>query len=1013
MYNWIMKKIGGSRNQRVLKKLWPVIRQINEADERYRSLSDVELQAKTVEFRERIAKGAKVDDIMVEAFAVVKNVCRRLCGTTWDVCGRPYTWNMVPYDVQLLGGIVLHRGAISEMATGEGKTLVSILPLYLNSLEGKGTHIVTVNDYLARRDAQWNGGVYQFLGVTVGCIQNSMGPHERREQYACDITYGTNSEFGFDYLRDHGMAMRKEDMVQRGHQYAIVDEVDSILIDEARTPLIISGPVGYTRAATYTEIRTVVEGLVARQQTVCNNMLREARELIEKGGDDNLYQAGRQMYKVQKGMPKHRQLMKLLEDPRNHKLINKIHADLISDVRRREMHTILEDLFFSMDERSHDVHLTDQGLAELSPKDKDRFVMPDIIGDIQKIDDDTSLTLQEKAAQKTGVQQRYQETSERLHNLSQLLRAYALYEKDVDYVVQENKVMIVDEFTGRILPGRRYSDGLHSALEAKENVKIEAETQTYATITIQNYFRLYKKLAGMTGTAETEADEFHQIYKLDCVVIPTNVPCTRDDMNDVIYKTRREKYNAVIDEIAASHEKGQPVLVGTVTVDQSEVLSRMLQRRGVPHNVLNAKHHEREADIVMLAGMRGAVTIATNMAGRGTDIKLGEGVAAVGGLHIVGTERHESRRIDRQLRGRAGRQGDPGSSRFYISLEDDLMRLFGSDRIARIMERMGMKEGEELTHPLLNRSIESAQKRVEQRNFGIRKHTLEFDDVMNKQRAIIYDFRARLLTADDLRADIRQFLEDAAGNIVDNFMAVRAAGKQQQHDEQDVRDFLESVLTRFPVRLKPADVTARIADATALHAYLCDAVFSAYARKSEIEGEENMRRLERHVFLTTIDRYWKDQLYEMDSLRESVYLRSYGQKDPLLEYKKEAHALFISMMENLAGDVATNLFALTTVPERAQQLVDLSRASYSFDDLSTAHTVRDVAAAMAARAAQAGAPGAPLRPEDMNLQMSDAAYSGAGGAVQQHTVMRTQPKVGRNDPCPCGSGKKHKQCCGK
>jgi len=1006
MYNWIVKKIIGSRNQRIIKKLWPVVQQINALDEQYTQLSDAALQAKTDEFRDRLAHGATLDEIMPEAFAVVKNACRRLCGATWEVCGHPYTWNMVPYDVQLLGAIVLHRGAIAEMATGEGKTLVSVMPLYLNALLGKGAHIVTVNDYLARRDAQWNGGVYRFLGVTVGCIQNQMGPDERRRQYACDITYGTNSEFGFDYLRDHGMAMRKEDMVQRGHYYAIVDEVDSILIDEARTPLIISGPVGYSRAHTYTEIRPLVEALVEKQRQLCNKMLSDARTLLEKGDDESMYRAGRLMYIVQKGMPKHRQLLKLLEEPKHRKLIDRIHADLIADMRRREMHQILEDLFFSMDERSNEVHLTDKGLAELSPRDKDRFVLPDIIGDVQRIDDDTSLTLNEKAQLKATIQHKYQETSERLHNLSQLLRAYTLFEKDVDYVVQDNRVMIVDEFTGRILAGRRYSDGLHSALEAKEGVKIEAETQTYATITIQNYFRLYKKLAGMTGTAETEADEFQQIYKLDCVVIPTHKPCIRKDMNDVIYKTRREKYNAVIDEIAACHEKGQPVLVGTITVDQSEVLSRMLQRRGITHSVLNAKHHEKEAEIVARAGQRGAVTIATNMAGRGTDIKLGPGVAELGGLHIIGTERHESRRIDRQLRGRAGRQGDPGSSRFYVSLEDDLMRLFGSERIARIMERMGMQEGEQLEHPLLNRSIENAQKRVEQRNFGIRKHTLEFDDVMNKQRAIVYDFRARLLQADDIHDDALQFLDDTAGNIVDDFMVQR--GEKDKVDDADVKAFLEAVLARFPVRLAHEDVKARVRDAQALHAYVRDAVFAAYKRKCEIEGEENVRRLERFVFLTTIDKFWKDHLYEMDSLRESVYLRSYGQRDPLLEYKKEAHTLFTTMMENLAGEVSTNIFALTTVPERAQQLVDLSRATYSFDDLSSAHTpAQAIAASAALQGAQA------MSQRDMDLRMSDAAYSGAGGPARPHTVVRSQPKIGRNDPCPCGSGKKYKQCCGK
>ena len=1000
MYNWIVKKIIGSRNDRYLKKLKPTIAKINEIEEQLQKLSDEEIQAKTDEFRNRLANGETTDDIMEEAFAVVKNACRRLCGKSWEVCGEMREWNMIPYDVQLIGAVVLHRGCIAEMATGEGKTLVAIMPLYLNALTGKGAHIVTVNDYLAKRDSEWNKGVFEFLGLTVGCIQNQMSPAQRREQYNRDVTYGTNSEFGFDYLRDNGMAMRKEDQVQRGHNYAIVDEVDSILIDEARTPLIISGPVGNSKARDYGELKGMVQSVVNKQLLKCNDMLRQARELLKKGDPESDFEAGRLMYKVQKGMPKHKQLHKLLEDPKCRRLIDQVHADLISDMRRREMHKILEDLYFSMDEKSNEVHLTDFGIAELAPGEKDKFTLPDIIVETQEIDENDSLTLAEKNELKAKLQQNFQEISERLHSLSQLLRAYVLFEKDVDYVVQDNKVMIVDEYTGRILAGRRYSDGLHGALEAKENVKVEAETQTYATITIQNYFRLYDKLAGMTGTAETEADEFIQIYGLDVLVIPTNKPVIRKDYNDVIYKTRREKYNAVVDEIEECHKEGQPVLVGTITVDQSELLSRMLKRRGISHSVLNAKHHQREAEIVARAGQKGAVTIATNMAGRGTDIKLGDGVKEVGGLHIIGTERHESRRIDRQLRGRSGRQGDPGSSRFYVSLEDDLMRLFGSERIAKVMERLGMKEGEELQHPLLNRSISNAQKRIEERNFGIRKHTLEFDDVMNRQRTVIYNFRSHLLNADDIREDVYQFLDDTAGNIIDDFLTSNEI--LDDPTDEDVHKFLQAVFMRFPVRLDFDDIKARLKDPESLHQYLKDAVFAAYKRKIEIEGEENIKHLEHYVFLTTIDKYWKDQLYAMDGLRESVYLRSYGQKDPLIEYKREAHILFTQMMENLAGEISSNLFALTTAPEKTEQLIDLSHATYKYDDLSNAHTP-----------AQALQQAAALTQGDMNLQMSDAAYSGAGGAIKQQTVVRNHPKVGRNDPCPCGSGKKFKKCCGK
>lgn len=1006
MYNWIIKKIVGSRNKRALKKIWPIVHEINAEEEKLQSLSDAELQAKSDEFRKRLADGETVDDIMVEAFAVVKNACRRMCGRSWDVCGEQWEWNMIPYDVQLIGAIALHRGAIAEMATGEGKTLVATMPLYLNALTGKGAHLVTVNDYLARRDSEWNRGIYEFLGVSVGCIQNTMRPEERRQQYARDITYGTNSEFGFDYLRDNGMAMRKEEQVQRGHHYAIIDEVDSILIDEARTPLIISGPVGHSQDQGYTEIKPLVQKLVQKQQQMCNGMLREAKELLDKGTPDDDYEAGRLIYIVQKGMPKHRQLQKLFEDSKPRKLVEQVHADLIADMKRRQMHKITEELYFSMDEKSNEVHLTDRGLSELSPQDQNRFVLPDIIIETQKIDEDDSLTQSEKDETKAAMQTEYQKTSQRLHTLSQLLRAFVLFEKDVDYVVQDNRVMIVDEYTGRILPGRRYSDGLHGALESKENVKIEAETQTYASITIQNYFRLYKKLAGMTGTAETEADEFLQIYKLDVLVIPTHRPIIRDDMNDVIYKTRREKYNAVADEIAECHEKGQPVLVGTITVDQSEILSRILQRKRVTHSVLNAKQHQREAEIVANAGRKGAVTIATNMAGRGTDIKLEKGVPELGGLHIIGTERHESRRIDRQLRGRSGRQGDPGSSRFYISLEDDLMRLFGSERIAKIMDRMGMKEGEELQHPLLNRSISNAQKRVEQRNFGIRKHTLEFDDVMNRQRSVIYDFRSHLLQADDIREDVYQFLEDASGNLVDNFITLHP--EAGEITDEDIHDFLSQIFAQFPVRLHHHDVKERIKSPEELHDLLRKAVFKAYERKMSIEGEENMKQLEHFVFLTTIDRFWKDHLYDMDGLRESVSLRSYGQKDPLIEYKREAHGLFTTMMENMASEVTKNLFMLTTVPEKREQLLDMSHANYSYDDLSQAHTPSQIVAQAAAMQGQ----NAPQQ-TDTQMQMGEAAYAGAGGPTAQKTVMRQHPKVGRNDPCPCGSGKKYKKCCGQ
>ncbi|MEI6502660.1 MAG: preprotein translocase subunit SecA, partial [Armatimonadota bacterium] len=679
-------------------------------------------------------------------------------------------WDMVPFDVQLMGGMVLHQGKIAEMATGEGKTLVATMPLYLNALTGNNVNLVTVNDYLARRDAQWMGQVLQYLGMTVGCIQNQMSPAERRVEYGKNITYGTNSEFGFDYLRDHGMAWRPEDQVQRGYFYAIVDEIDSILIDEARTPLIISGPAPVSTHQ-YAELNPRVERLYRRQVELCNRIMAEAKQAWDKGDQET---AKRKIYQVRHGMPKNKQLAHLLEDQSARKLAEQVEGAMTTDMYKEEARVLREELFFTVDEKGHDANLTEKGCEAMSPGDPEAYVIPDLVGVLSDLDGRTDLAEDERLRLRGKAQEQFGVRSERIHNVDQLIRAYCIYERDVEYVVQDNQVLIVDEFTGRILPGRRWSDGLHQAVEAKEGVKIERETQTLATITIQNYFRLYKKLSGMTGTAETEADEFSQIYKLDVIVIPTNRPVRRVDNNDSIYKTQREKYKALLNEIVECHTAGQPVLVGTVSVDASELLSRMLTRARIPHSVLNAKNHEREADIVASAGQKGQVTIATNMAGRGTDIKLGEGVVWVGrdqilgplrledkpdggkktlrqllldrpcGLHVIGSERHESRRIDRQLRGRCARQGDPGSSRFYVSLEDDLMRLFGSDRIAGIMERLGLEEGEVLEHRWLNRSIETAQRRVEQQNFSIRKRTLQYDDVTNKQRKIIYGFRGEI-----------------------------------------------------------------------------------------------------------------------------------------------------------------------------------------------------------------------------------------------------------------------------
>src|SRR6201993_4055584 len=764
MANLVLKAILGSKNQREVRRLKPLVARINELEQEYQKLSDEEVLAKSLGWKSDLANiddpeelSRRLKELLPEAFALVKNAARRLWDKTWAVCDQPVTWNMIHFDVQLMGGIALHQGKIAEMATGEGKTLVATFPLFLNALSGRGVHLVTVNDYLARRDAEWMGELYKFLGLTVGCIQHDQSPDERRAQYECDITYGTNSEFGFDYLRDNGMATSKEQQVQRGHYYAIVDEVDSILIDEARTPLIISGPATVS-SHQYDKFKPLVEQLVKRQTMQCNRLGFETKKVLDKG---DLEEAGRLLFKVKLGQPRNKGLLRMMEDPENRKALDKSELSFYQDSRKEELVALKEELYFAINERQQEADLSEMGRGYLNPDDPDAFVLPDLITEFTEIDLDPELTPEQNEEKKRTRQQYCDSQAERIHNISQLLRAYCLFEKDVEYVVEENKVVIVDEHTGRKMPGRRWSDGLHQAVEAKEGVQIDRETQTLATITIQNYFRLYHKLAGMTGTAETEANEFHDIYKLDVAVIPTNRPVIRQDNNDRIYKTRREKYNAVINEIKECHAKTQPVLVGTVSVEASELLSRMLKREKIPHNVLNAKFHMQEAEIVARAGQPGTVTISTNMAGRGTDIKLGPGVPDVGGLHVLGTERHESRRVDRQLRGRCARQGDPGSSRFYVSFEDDLMRNFGaSEKMTSMMERFGLKDGEELEHPWLNKSVETAQKRVEQRNYLIRKRTLDFDDVMNKQREVVYALRNETLETSEPRKLIFEIVDE-------------------------------------------------------------------------------------------------------------------------------------------------------------------------------------------------------------------------------------------------------------
>ncbi len=994
MVGWILKKILGSRNTRELKRLTPTVRRINEFDEQFKSLSDDELRAKTAAWKEELAKipdieeqWKRLDEILAEAFAVVKNAARRLTERkqSFTVCDQPMTWNMVHFDVQLIGGMVLHRGRIAEMATGEGKTLVATLPLYLNALTGRGAHLVTVNDYLARRDAEWMGQLYNFLGLTVGCIQHDQPPDERRQQYAMDITYGTNSEFGFDYLRDNGMATTREQQVQRGYSYAIVDEVDSILIDEARTPLIISGPATISTHQ-YDKWKPLVEQLVRKQNMLCNRIASEAMEKFEAG---ELEEGGHLMFKVKLGQPRNKQLLRMMEDPEKRRAIDKAELSFYADTRKEELFALKEELFFTIDEKSNEADLSEQGRSFLNPDDPNSFVLPDLISEFTEIDLDPALTDEEKDRAKTERQEHCDAQAERMHNISQLLRAYCLFEKDVQYVIEENKVVIVDEYTGRKMPGRRWSDGLHQAVEAKEGVQIDRETQTLATITIQNYFRLYQKLAGMTGTAETEAAEFHDIYKLDVNVIPTNRPVARKDANDRIYKTRREKYNAVINEIRECHGRQQPVLVGTVSVEASELLSRMLKREKIPHNVLNAKYHMQEAEIVARAGQPGTVTISTNMAGRGTDIKLGEGVAERGGLYVLGTERHEARRIDRQLRGRCARQGDPGASRFYVSFEDDLMRNFGAaDRMTRIMERFGLEEGQELEHPWLNKSVETAQKRVEQRNYMIRKRTLDFDDVMNMQREVVYTYRNETIDAEEPRPLIYEVIDEAVPAKVKEYLDI---------DEANYAGLIHWVNTTFPLGLTKEKAEFETRDVEGNAQFLIAKIKDAYERKSSHEEPAAVKSLERY---NAIDRLWQEHLYAMDALREGVYLRGYAQKDPLIEYKTEAYDMFVELMANIKNEVLHNLFRSTSNLQAFENFLA---------------TLPQFLLREHAPTAGANAPAVRARQPQLAMAMVGADGDGddQGEVALDLPVRRSLPKVGRNEPCPCGSGKKYKNCCGR
>jgi len=944
----ILKKVFGTKNDRELAKLRPMVERINSLEPQIERLSDEELGQKTVEFKERLGKGEPLDELLYEAFAVVREASRRTLG-------------MRHFDVQLMGGIVLHQGKIAEMKTGEGKTLVATLPLYLNALLGKGVHLVTVNDYLAKRDAEWMGPIYKFLGMSVGIIVHGLSDTERREAYSCDITYGTNNEFGFDYLRDN-MKYSKDDLVQREFYYAIVDEVDSILIDEARTPLIISGPVESSDNQQYLEVKPLIIQLQKKQKTIINELIRDVKSRLNgKDVEEDLLV---KLVQIKRGDPKHPVFLQLLADNQwLKKEIERLEALYSAQKLLPELDQIL---YCTIDERGNVVELTEKGIKLLSSGNLGDFVLPDLDYEIKVISETQGLAEEEKQEKIKELQERYVRTSELLHAAQQMIKAYWLFEKDVHYVVKDGRVIIVDEFTGRLMPGRRWSDGLHQAVEAKEGVKVEEENQTLATITFQNFFRMYQKLAGMTGTADTEAAEFKNIYNLEVVVIPTHKKMIRVDHPDVIFRTEREKYKAVVEEIKDCYEKGQPVLVGTVSIEKSEILSKMLKRQGIPHSVLNAKHHEKEAEIIAKAGQLKTVTISTNMAGRGTDIVLGEGVKELGGLHVIGTERHESRRIDNQLRGRSGRQGDPGSSKFYLSLEDDLLRIFGSEKLSGIMSKLGMKEGEPIYHPLISKAIENAQKKVEAHNFEIRKRLLEYDDVMNKHREVIYSLRRQVLLEEGIDAVLEEMIKEKIHSLLEAHIST---------DSTPEEGTIKELLAEYNRMVGPSLIIGAKAisenelnglSVQEIQEKIISDVLTKTRQKAKLVGEERFYKLVQYIMLQVIDHYWIQHLEDMEQLREGIGLRGYAQQDPLREYKKEGFMLFQDMMQNIKDDIVKTIFRLQ-IQEKKPQPRPKMRA--------------------------------------MNL-------SHGGDTPSLEPIKRKEKKVGRNDPCPCGSGKKYKKCCG-
>ena len=982
----ILKKFSGRHYGKYLKKCHPIIEQINAFEVEYQSLSDEDLRAKTTEFMQRHQEDEEsLDDLLPEAFAVVKSAARRMCGKSYTVCDHELPWDMVHYDVQFIGGITLHDKRIAEMATGEGKTLVSTCPLYLNALTGRNCQLVTVNDFLARRDSEWMGHLFRFLGLTVGCIQNSMDPKTRREMYGCNITYGTASEFGFDYLRDNGMTSRKEDQVQRDHYFCIIDEVDSVLVDEARTPLIISGPMQDDNPLPFHEVKPIIQKLTSKQQAFCNELVAEAKKVLENESADEeaRNEAVSKLYQVKLGMPKNKQFHRLNETPAIRSAVDKFDLEMNSDFNKKQRYALKEELYYVIDEKQQQADLTEKGRNFMNPGDPDAFMLPDLPTEFIEIDKKDQLSAEEKQKAKQDAETYFQTTSERIHCISQLLRAYSLYERDKEYVVQDGKVNIVDQNTGRVMPGRRWSDGLHQAVESKENCTIEKETKTYATVTIQNYFRMYDKLAGMTGTAETEASEFNEIYGLSVMVIPTHKPNVRKDHNDVVFKTRREKFNAVVKQIGEANKEGQPVLVGTASVEASEVLSRMLKRSNITHSVLNAKFHAQEAEIVTNAGQKNAVTIATNMAGRGTDIKLGAGVADLGGLFVIGTERHESRRIDRQLRGRCARQGDPGMSKFFVSLEDDLMRLFANaGPISRILEK-SFVEGEELEHPALNWSIENAQKKVEQQNFSIRKRLLQFDDVLNTQREVIYGLRNDAIHLDKPREIIFEMIEEELEERLNELDAAKTS------DSEAMDRFLAWLNAYFPLSLK-ADSIESLSPEAQLELIL-GKINEAYDQREEFEEKEALIGLERYLIIRSLDRRWQDHLTEMEELRRSVNLRGYGQKDPLNEYKSEAYGFFQELMASIRSEICNSVFRSATSAEAFNNM--LARMS---------------------KVAQVAGPGTPAS-QNVGALAGAAQAQGPAGPKKQvelpkvEPIRRELPKIGRNDTVTIRKGPEEKK----